>query len=55
MSQWIQHPALWEEAQKRAAKETPRWTAAFWRKVKELYISIGGGFKEDEETEFSDE
>lgn len=49
MTSWIKSPALWTAATERAAKEKPRWTLAFWRRVQEIYTSIGGRFEEDEE------
>lgn len=33
---------------KKAARELPKWTAAFWRKVKEIYEEIGGSYELEE-------
>lgn len=40
--QWIVQPNLWALAMDRAARDLPKWTKAFWRKVSELYQRMGG-------------
>jgi len=45
---WIGQSGLWAHAQDRAARERPRWTQAWWRKVLEIYLERGGKVLEDE-------
>jgi len=40
--------SLWAFSQDRAARDLPRWTKAWWRKVLEIYLSRGGKVREDE-------
>lgn len=47
---WVKHPRAWAAAMDLAAKEYPRWTKAFWRKVGEIYDRVGGGYVEAEVT-----
>jgi hypothetical protein len=46
---WVKSQSLWRLATKKASQERPKWTDAFWRKVKELYVSMGGRFEEETE------
>jgi len=50
MSAWVRSPRLWATAMDRAAKELPRWTAAFWRKTLEVYHKAGGRLIENDRT-----
>jgi len=43
---WIRSPQLWNLALKKAGLERPKWTDAFWRKAKELYLAMGGRLEE---------
>lgn len=45
---WIIQSTLWAFAQDRAARDIPRWTRAWWRKVLEIYLEKGGKIQEDE-------
>lgn len=48
-SLWIRSPNLWSQAMDRAARDEPRWTTAFWRKVKLSYLKFGGKLINDED------
>lgn len=42
MIMWIRNPLLWGSAQEVIARDTPRWTNLFWKKVLDNYLSLGG-------------
>lgn len=43
----ITFPALYELAMSRVRKDNPPFTELFWKKVLDLYISMGGEFNDE--------
>jgi len=46
---WIRSLKLWARAMDKAAREEPKFTRSYWRRVLEIYEGIGGQVIDDEE------